>query len=197
MEFISDTGIFFYPLLFCSVLLIYISIERALALRNSVILPDSFMVSLLDGSLGDTQQGNELGNRSLAGRLVEFFKTEANYKDEPLLKAFVQLEMSRLERGLYILEVITGIAPLIGLLGTVYGLTHVFGTFSIGSGFSEQGDFVSGIAIALNTTILGLIVAIPSLAMHSYFQRRIDIIDSKLKLTIESLLSRKSQNTDA
>ena len=193
MEFISNTGIFFYPLLFCSLLLIYISIERSLALRDSVILPDTFMASLLSGTLIDSDFGNE----SLAGRLVGFLKTEHNLKDQKLLKAFVQLELSRLERGLFILEIITGIAPLIGLLGTVYGLTHVFGTFSVESGFSQQGDFVSGIALALNTTILGLIVAIPSLTMHSFLQRRIDVIAGKLKLSIESLLINKSLSTNA
>jgi biopolymer transport protein ExbB len=105
-----------------------------------------------------------------------------------MLKAFVQLEIGRLESGLFILEVVTGIAPLIGLLGTVFGLTSVFGTFSPELEFSDPSSFVSGIALALNTTILGLLIAIPSLAMYAFFQRRIDVISHQLDLSIESLL---------
>ena len=105
-----------------------------------------------------------------------------------MLKAFVQLEVGRLERGLFILEVVTGIAPLIGLLGTVFGLTSVFGTFSPALEFSNTNAFVGGIATALNTTLLGLLIAIPSMAMHSFFQRRIEVISQQIELSIESLL---------
>ena len=184
MEFINQTGLFFTPLLLCSILATYISIERYFSLRKSVIFPNGFLDEVLSGSINSVNYTKA----SLAGRLLEFFHSNRHAKDEKMLKAFVQLEVGRLERGLFILEVITGIAPLIGLLGTVFGLTSVFGTFSPELEFSDPSSFVSGIAIALNTTLLGLLIAIPSLAMHSFFQRRIDVISQQIQLSIESLL---------
>ena len=184
MEFINQTGLFFLPLLLCSILATYISIERYFSLRKSVIFPNGFLDEVLSGSINSVNYTKA----SLAGRLLEFYNSNRHAKDEKMLKAFVQLEVGRLERGLFILEVITGIAPLIGLLGTVFGLTSVFGTFSPELEFSDPSSFVSGIAIALNTTLLGLLIAIPSLAMHSFFQRRIDVISQQIELSIESLL---------
>ena len=88
------------------------------------------------------------------------------------MKAFVQLELGRLERGLFILEVITGIAPLIGLLGTVFGRPMFLALCPTKMQFSDPAVFVTGIALLLNTTILGLLIAIPCLAMHSFFKGR-------------------------
>jgi biopolymer transport protein ExbB len=184
MEFINQTGLFFFPLLLCSILATYISIERYIALRNNAIFPDGFLDEMLSGNLHAVNYSKD----SLAGRLLQFFHGKQHAKDEKMLKAFVQLEIGRLESGLFILEVVTGIAPLIGLLGTVFGLTSVFGTFSPELEFSDPSSFVSGIALALNTTILGLLIAIPSLAMYAFFQRRIDVISHQLDLSIESLL---------
>ena len=184
MDFINQTGLFFFPLLLCSILATFISIERYFALRKKVIFPNGFLDEVLSGKVNLVNYTNV----SLAGRLLEFFHSNRHAKDEKMLKAFVQLEIGRLERGLFILEVVTGIAPLIGLLGTVFGLTSVFGTFSPELEFSEPTSFISGIALALNTTIIGLIIAIPALAMYSFFQRRIDVISQQLELSIESLL---------
>ena len=184
MEFINQTGLFFFPLLLCSILATYISIERYFALRKSVIFPNGFLDEVLSGSINSVNYTKA----SLAGRLLEFFHSNRHAKDEKMLKAFVQLEVGRLERGLFILEVVTGIAPLIGLLGTVFGLTNVFGTFSPALEFSNTNAFVGGIATALNTTLLGLLIAIPSMAMHSFFQRRIEVISQQIELSIESLL---------
>lgn len=183
MEFINQTGVFFFPLLLCSVLATFISIERYFALRKNVVFPNGFLDDVLSGNINSVTYSKA----SLAGRLLEFFNANSYAKDEKMLKAFVQLEIGRLERGLFILEVVTGIAPLIGLLGTVFGLTSVFGTFSPELEFSDPSSFISGIALALNTTILGLLVAIPSLAMHSFFQRRIEVISHQIELSIESL----------
>lgn len=190
MDFISQTGLFIYPLLLCSILATFICFERFIALRNKVLFPDGFIAKLLSK---DFVKG-DYSETSLAGRLLAFFHNERHAKDEKILKAFVQLELGRLERGLFILEVITGIAPLIGLLGTVFGLTNVFGTLSYEMDFSDPSVFVTGIALALNTTILGLLIAIPCLAMHSFFQRRIDLIAQQLEFSIESLLYNERVN---
>ncbi len=70
-------------------------------------------------------------------------------------------ELVRLERGLIVLEVVTGIAPLIGLIGTVAGLVHVFSGLGLSTGASDTKAVALGISEALNCTIFGLSIAVP------------------------------------
>lgn len=190
MEFFAYTGIFIYPLTVCSVLAVYFSLERFLALRECVTLSDAFVSNVL----ANTIDKNTVRKESLMYRLIRFFDNNPSQDDERLIQAFVQLELNRLQKGLFILDIIVGIAPFIGLLGTVIGLTDVFGAFLSDSGFSDQETFVRGIALALNTTILGLMIAIPSSAMYSFLSRRIDVIESMLELCVEGLFNRRRSN---
>ncbi|OUV91959.1 MAG: hypothetical protein CBD09_01100 [Puniceicoccaceae bacterium TMED149] len=190
MEFFAYTGIFIYPLTVCSVLAVYFSLERFLALRECVTLSDAFVSNVL----ANTIDKNTVRKESLMYRLIRFFDNNPSQDDERLVQAFVQLELNRLQKGLFILDIIAGIAPFIGLLGTVIGLTDVFGAFLSDSGFSDQETFVRGIALALNTTILGLMIAIPSSAMYSFLSRRIDVIESMLELCVEGLFNRRRSN---
>ncbi len=93
-----------------------------------------------------------------------------------------------MERGLFLLEVVIGAAPLLGLLGTVTGLTQVFGGFSAETGLPEPEAFIKGIALALNTTILGLAIAIPALAAHSYLLRRVESLAARISVGVECLV---------
>ncbi|MEE4464829.1 MotA/TolQ/ExbB proton channel family protein, partial [Azotobacter chroococcum] len=78
-----------------------------------------------------------------------------------------------LERYLNALGTIAGIAPLLGLLGTVLGMIEIFSSF-MGSGMANASQLAGGISTALITTAAGLFVAIPALFFHRYLQRRID-----------------------
>jgi biopolymer transport protein ExbB len=95
-------------------------------------------------------------------------------------------EIVRMESGLFILEIVVGIAPLLGLLGAVSGLVRVFS--NIGSGVMSTSDLkgiASGIGEALSTTIVGLAIAIPALIAFSYFSRRVE----RLAVEMEALLT--------
>ena len=76
-------------------------------------------------------------------------------------------EITRLERGLVVLEIIVGIAPLLGLVGTIAGMMTLF--WDIGqAGLPEAAPLAKGIALILNATLMGLLIAIPSLIFWSY-----------------------------
>ena len=77
-----------------------------------------------------------------------------------------------LERYLNALGTIAGIAPLLGLLGTVLGMIEIFSAF-MGSAWPTH-RFAGGIAKALITTAAGLMVGIPALFFHRFLQRRVD-----------------------
>ncbi|TND06842.1 MAG: biopolymer transport protein ExbB [Gammaproteobacteria bacterium] len=78
-----------------------------------------------------------------------------------------------LERYLNTLGTIASVSPLLGLLGTVFGMIQVFTSLSTG-GAGNPGALAGGISQALITTAAGLSVAIPSLMFYRYFRGRVD-----------------------
>jgi biopolymer transport protein ExbB len=89
------------------------------------------------------------------------------------IQATGRQEAQVLERMLVVLEIITAITPLLGLLGTVLGMSRVFDVIAE-VGLGETKAFSSGIAQALRTTIVGLGVAIPSLIAYTSFDKKVD-----------------------
>jgi biopolymer transport protein ExbB len=95
------------------------------------------------------------------------------------LNASGRREMERLERGLLVLEVVAGVAPLLGLLGTVLGMVSVFDAITA-EGLGNAQVLSSGISEALVTTVTGLIIGIPALALYSYYVKRTDSLAIEL-----------------
>ncbi|PKY10558.1 flagellar motor protein MotA [Acidithiobacillus marinus] len=82
-------------------------------------------------------------------------------------------EVAHLDRFLNFLGSIAGVSPLLGLLGTVFGIMHAFAAIGM-VGAGDPKALASGIAEALITTASGLIVAIPSLIFYRYFKGQVD-----------------------
>lgn len=78
-----------------------------------------------------------------------------------------------LERFLNALGTIAEVSPLMGLLGTVFGMIQVFSAI-VAHGVGDPTHLAEGISVALITTATGLTVAIPSLMFHRYFERLVD-----------------------
>lgn len=167
---IEGAGIFIYPLGLCSILALFIIIERIVALKPARVFGDA--------------------PSSMRSCILDFYKKEN--PDAASLKAFAGLQIAQLERGLFVLEVIIGAAPLLGLLGTVTGLVQVFANISPETGMPNTETFVQGIALALTTTMMGLAIAIPALAGNSYLQRRIELLTAKTEVLVQSLINKKA-----
>jgi biopolymer transport protein ExbB len=182
MDIFTHAGIFIYPLALCSFLAVFITIERLIALRPSRILSASSAEALAAGRVDAIDASAD----SVIGRIIHFQRTRQPGADA--LKAYARLEVSRMERGVFLLEVVIGAAPLLGLLGTVTGLTQVFSGFSAETGLPDPGAFIAGIALALNTTILGLAIAIPALVAHGYLMRRVESLAARIGLGVQALL---------
>jgi biopolymer transport protein ExbB len=190
MDLLTNAGIFIYPLTLCSVIAVAITFERLLALRNSRVMPNEMIQAFLLGHCNDSSITGEM--TSVAGRIIHFFNKGSG--DAEALKAFARLEVSRMERGIFLLEVVIGAAPLLGLLGTVTGLTQVFSGFSAETGLPEPAAFIRGIALALNTTILGLAIAIPALVAHAYLLRRVESLAARLSVGVQALIDSSSSH---
>lgn len=113
-------------------------------------------------------------------------------KEDNMLLTRSQLkeETEKLQRGLTTLEIAASISPLLGLLGTVLGMVEVFGIIAK-VGLGDPGILSSGISKALNTTVFGLIVAIPSLAAFSIYERKIEklirLIEKSATITLSKI----------
>ncbi len=83
------------------------------------------------------------------------------------------IEMSKLERGLIVLATVINVAPLLGFLGTVFGMILAFQAIEA-AGEVEAALVAGGIKVALLTTAFGLLIAIPVSVMHNYFISKID-----------------------
>lgn len=96
-------------------------------------------------------------------------------------------EITRLERGLVVLEIIVGIAPLLGLVGTIAGMMTLFSNIGQ-SGMPEANGLARGIAFILNATLMGLLIAIPSLIFWSYYTKKVENIAVEMETLCEEFI---------
>lgn len=111
------------------------------------------------------------------------FKIKQNINMQNDLFSQIEYEIKKLETGLIIIKNIAIISPLLGLLGTVVGIYQSFQEISQ-SGLGNAAIFSGGIAIALITTIAGIIVSIPHQIAYNHFISLIDKIELKAKKEI-------------
>ena len=182
LTFFEGAGLFLYPLVLCSLLAVGVIIERLLALRKRQILPFDLQAGVMAGNAVRLSPDYT----SAAGRIILFHRDQ---RPEPeTLKAYAMLEIIRLERGLFVLDIVVGAAPLLGLLGTVAGLVRVFSGIDPASGLPDALEFVGGIAMALSTTLIGLSIALPALVGSGFLHRRAETLGASLNVVVERLL---------
>ncbi len=106
----------------------------------------------------------------LIGRSQDSSLSEADMQlVESSVYSAISLSSKKLEKHLFVLSMIVTLAPFLGLLGTVWGILL---TFSHLQGGAQAGNaaMLSGLSMALATTVLGLLVAIPALVGYSYLK---------------------------
>lgn len=193
LQLLREGDPFIWLLIATSVVALAMMIERGVALRWSGIIPPALLDALerftQGGAPGDLERA-ALQHDSALGRLLRLGLDNAQRPREETRDAIetrARREVSRLERGIVVLEIIVGIAPLLGLVGTIHGLITLFGDMGK-LGTAESSVFARGIAIALNATLLGLLVAIPSLIAWSYFSRKIETLAIEMESACSELV---------
>jgi len=185
-DFFLKGGFFMLLLLALSICAGAVIILRARALREASVLPGPICTEIEQLGAGKDLDALKVLIRKYPSSLSRVLTTLMQHLNWPRNEAVEAVqtrarhEVARMEKGLVILEITTGVAPLLGLLGTLSGLVGIFA--SIGA---DPVLVARGIAEALNTTIVGLAVAVPSMIAHNYFQRRIEV----MSVEMESLLS--------
>ncbi len=197
VEFFSKGGFIMYPLLLCSILGLAIVIEKAVTLRRKkVIVPE--IVSVLDNIKGNDDIGLALSIcEKHEGSFANVIQVGLENRDMPkedlkeVLNDQGRQEVHNLERGLMILETIAGIAPLLGLLGTVIGILKVFNVITE-LGVGQATALSGGISEALITTIVGLSIGIPAVVVYNYFTNKAESLVLEIEKYSSLLLKKVS-----
>ena len=191
-NFLLEGGFFMLLLGLCSITAVTVIVLKLLTLKRDRILPvgleqevELFEMALEAGEVTSLEQSFMEGGNTLArlcGIAVSHSdRTQAEAKET--VQASAREEIVRMNSGLAILEVITTIAPLLGLLGTASGLVEVFGDLS------SKETIQSGIATALSTTVVGIAIAVPAVIAHSFFSRRIETYAARLEVLLSRVIS--------
>jgi biopolymer transport protein ExbB len=192
-DFLRAGGPVMFLLLFTSIVGLTFIIERGLALRWRRVIPKETeqAVERCNGAKDASQVVTiSTAQPSPVSRLLLLANEHLDWPKQDNIDSIetaARHEVMKLERGLVILEIIVGIAPLMGLVGTLHGLITLFA--SLGSvGVSDNAALAKGISIALNTTLMGLIVAIPSLIAWSYYNKKVENLAVEMEALCERFL---------
>lgn len=156
-----------------------VAIQLLLTIRRKKLLPDELVDQFsemvekgrLQSALACCRKHPSLLATVLTAGLKNF---EAGWDDvEKGASESLAQETARLYRRSDFLAVIGNIAPMLGLLGTVLGMVAAFGELAASDGLGRFANLAQGIYFALVTTVDGLLVAIPALALYSYFNHRV------------------------
>jgi biopolymer transport protein ExbB len=172
-------GIMMYPILFSSVLMLGIAIERLYSLRRRNVVNSDFLQSVRNQwdwkDIQKTLQLCHSYDNSLS-RILKVGLLRVGGKLDEIERAIEgagQHEASLMNSNLRVLGAVANITPMMGLLGTVLGMIKAFNVISL-SGTGNPGLVASGISEALITTAAGMVVGIPALALYHYFRGKID-----------------------
>lgn len=199
LHFFLQGGFFMVLLLICSVASVAVIIWRGMALRREMVMPQSIESTIESLKVDSAGKSVNQLDRMISGNpsaLARIARTGLEHLEWPkaenseAVQTRARHEIVLLERGLVVLEVIVGVAPLLGLLGAVSGLVTVFANLGASATVDDPRGIAKGIAEALSTTVVGMAIAIPTLVAHSYFSKKIEVMATEMESLMGELLSK-------
>lgn len=169
------------PLAILSIYSVGLILHKAQVLRHNALGAGEFS-QLLQAASG--------GQRSFPG-LVEAhplaFLLAHAHEGPQLLQARAQALLAALEDRISYFPALANVSTLAGLFGTVMGMIGAFLALKTGGG-ADPASLAGGLGTALSATALGLITAIPSLAAHAVFQKRVQAMAAQMEALLSALL---------
>lgn len=182
LSVIRDGGLLMIPIVGSSFLLAVFVFERAMALRRGRVIPGPFVTRFLeqlDEELIDREKALELCQENPSGVAAVFAAAVKKWGrptvevEQALLDAGERVT-NDLRKNVRLFNAISTVTPLLGLLGTVFGMISSFNMISSADAMGRPELLAAGIGEALLTTAGGLSVAIPALIAYWYFVSRVD-----------------------
>ena len=198
---LRDGGILMIPLVGCSFALVLFGIERAVSLRTARVVPRLFVSRFIEQlQAGQLARGPALDacdeNGSPAARVfaaaVRRWGRPAVEIEQAAIDA-CERELNRLRRYRRVFNGVATIGPLLGLLGTVFGLIRSFNDVASAGAMGRPDLLAKGFGEALITTAAGLLVSIPAMVLHWWFTGRVDRLAMRLDETCQQVIDEISQ----
>ncbi len=198
-ELLRQGGWFIAPIVICWFISVTVIIWKALDLRRRQVIPPDLarqlqnVAALLQQKQFPALQAQLQADPSPLARICLAAISPRHQNAASAARAAettAREEISRLERGIPVLEIIFTIAPMLGLIGTVSGLVRIFSSLGTSSGQNaEQARQIAlGIAEAMNTTIAGLVVAVPALIAQVLYSRQLERLALRLATLVTDFL---------
>ncbi|MEM6533576.1 MAG: MotA/TolQ/ExbB proton channel family protein [Myxococcota bacterium] len=180
-EFLTQGGFLVWPIALCSIIALGVFLERLWSLQRSRIIPDVFLKRIetligeqrIKDALLLCQETENPMARVMAAALRNAEKERGRIKES--VEEIGKIEGSYLERYVEVVGTIAAITPLLGLLGTVFGMIKVFQRVEQ-YGLGDPAQFANGIWEALITTAVGLSVAIPAFIFYKVLIARVSAL---------------------
>jgi len=182
LQIFHDGGILMYPIVGCSFVLLAFALERTLYLRRGRVIPRPFVkraMEVLEQQQIDRDEALALCEEN-GSPIAELFSSAIKKWGRPS----VEVEQAVLDCGeristslrryLRVMNAISNVSPLLGLLGTVLGMIEAFNAIASADAMGRPELLASGISQALLTTAAGLVVAIPAYLIYMFFLGRVD-----------------------
>lgn len=188
-SFFKDGGPFMFLILGIGVLAASVGLERAVVIlsagrvRTEKLL-SRVVSSLRSGDLGHALAACKSGNVPLMRVGAAILNQPGGSATEQTLtssaEAAASVHLAPLTRRLSYLVMLANVATLLGLLGTIFGLIYAFSAVNAADPSQRSALLAQGIAQALNTTAFGLIIAVPTLALHSILVSQVESITDQV-----------------
>lgn len=173
-DFYIKGGVIMHPILLCSIIALYIIVERYMALRRAREIPEGFNRQLreflrkgdVNSALLYAAQYDIPIARVVKAGLQKIHRGYRRVQES--MEDQGRAEMGTLEKHMGVLATVSGVAPLLGFLGTVIGIAIAFEEIAERGGQVSADILADGISQALYTTVFGLVVGIPAFALFNY-----------------------------
>lgn len=184
IEVLLALGPFLYPMALTSIIVVWFSIERLVVLRRGRVIPRPFVKRFfehLEGGKLDARSALKLCEESgspIASIFAHGIRKwgKSSVEVEQAIIDGGDRQVSQLRKHLRVLNGASTVAPLLGLLGTIVGMIESFNSIATKSAMGKSEELAAGIGLALLTTAVGLIIAIPALVMYMYLTGRVDAL---------------------
>lgn len=189
-------GLVMWPLLFCSIAVIAITIERFLFYKaedSGQGFAAKYCALLRTDDKAEALQLAEAANGECAKIVADAAKiTGGREQQKAFLESQAGIFIAKLKNKLDYLGIVVTMAPLLGLLGTIVGMIGAFSIFNLEAGAPIA--ITGGIGEALIATATGLCVAILALCAHSYFAHRMDNMITDMEQCFSALLEAETRS---
>jgi biopolymer transport protein ExbB len=180
--FTAGGPVVWFVLLPMSVVTVYLATEYFITIRRRRLLPDDIGGTIVSAA---QQAGLSQLPAQLAGG-EDFISVAISRavaqgggdlgRMRNLVAESLQEQAMRFLRKIEWVNIIGNVAPMVGLFGTVLGIIKMFNAIAAVSGQPHPSQLAGGISVALVTTFWGLMIAIPALTIHGFFQNRIETL---------------------